>query len=274
MKLKDSFISLVKGGILGLSSLVPGISIGSNLIALDVFNHVLEALNNLFKKGNRKLFLVVIPLVIGVLAGVLAGSRLVFYFLDNYKMPTIFLFIGILAGAFRLVLKKESGFLTGRNIFVFLGGGIFLFLLQFLVINNLDFSNFNAILTAILGGVLGGFLVFVPGLSGLKELFTNVFSLDNILAIIVFILILIIAIILLAKFIYYLIGKYKNLSYLVLLGGISSSIVILILEIGKFTISFVNIFTSILTFLWGYILIKNLEKEWYISHFFIFGKNC
>src|SRR5699024_5280895 len=109
--------------------------------------------------------------------------------------------------------------------------------------------------------VLGGFLVFVPGLSGLKELFTNVFSLDNILAIIVFILILIIAIILLAKFIYYLIGKYKNLSYLVLLGGISSSIVILILEIGKFTISFVNIFASILTFLWGYILIKNLEKE-------------
>ena len=61
--------------------------------------------------------------------------------------------------------------------------------------------------------------------------------------------------------IYYLIIKYQKISSLIFLGGILASISVLILSIGKFTLNFVNIFTSILTFLWGFILIKNLEKE-------------
>ena len=261
MKLADTFISLVKGGLLGFSSLIPGISISSNLLAFDVFKHVIEALNNLFKKPNRKLFLIVIPLVIGLLAGLLLGSRLVNYFYTNYKMPTVFLFVGILFGAFRLVFLKGKIKVSRKNNFLILGIGLVIFLIQFLLIANFNYRIFNDLLTTIVLGIFSIFLIFVPGFSGLDLVFKEIFSLNNWFYIGLFFIILIGLTILSAKLIYHLITRHQKISTLIFLGGIIASVPTLILNIDKFTFNFVNIFTSILTFLWGFILIKNLEKE-------------
>lgn len=261
MKLTDTFISLVKGGLLGFSSLVPGVSIGSNLLAFDVFKYILDALTNLFKKPNKKLFLIVIPLVIGFLVGILAGSRLISFFYNNYKMPTVFLFIGILFGAFRLVFLKEKVEINTKNNFLILVIGAVIFLVQFFLVSRLNVSNLNDILITVLLAIFSVFLIFIPGFSGLNLVLHEIFSLNSLLYIALFLLILLVLIILSSKLIYYLITKYQKISSLIFLGGILASISVLILSIGKFTLNFVNIFTSILTFLWGFILIKNLEKE-------------
>ena len=260
MKLKDSFLSLIKGGILGIASLVPGVSLGSNLLAVGVYEHITEAISNLFKKNNKKLFLVVIPLIIGLTAGTLAGFKLVRYCIENFQMPTIFLFVGFLFGALKLIAKKKDNIFSWKNVIITIGCGLLLFCIQFFLFENIALSNFQNILGVVLLSFMTGLFIFVPSFSGLDAIFSAVFKLSSPLETLLFFIILILIIIALAKILYFLISKKTLAMYLFLSGGLIASIINLLFKV-NFTFDFVNIFTSILAFLWGYILVKNLEKE-------------
>ena len=45
------------------------------------------------------------------------------------------------------------------------------------------------------------------------------------------------------------------------MGFVLSSIVVLLIQIGDFKFNFTNIATSILAFLWGYLLSRAIDKE-------------
>ena len=86
-------------------------------------------------------------------------------------------------------------------------------------------------------------------------------NIKDVLVVLTFIVVLILSLILIAKLISYLLKKHKEVCYSVICALMILSIVVMILKVGRFTISFVNIFTTILAFLWGYLLAKNVEKE-------------
>ena len=90
-----------------------------------------------------------------------------------------------------------------------------------------------------------------------KKIKNNLFK----LIIAVFIISFLVGLVLISKLIYYFLQKHRIYTFVVISALLASSIVIALLEIGHFTINFVNIFTSILAFLWGYLLAKNIEKE-------------
>ena len=128
----------------------------------------------------------------------------------------------------------------------------------------------------IIGAVASGAMV-IPGISGSFILMlmgyyepiiktvsqlTNLSNITHNLAILLpFGIGVVIGIIALSKIIMFLIKKNETRTYFAIMGFVLSSIVILLMQIKSFTYNFANIFTCILTFIWGYLLARNLEKE-------------
>lgn len=275
MRLRYTFLSLIKGAIIGISSLIPGISSGSILVSLGAYPDTVEGIGNVFKKNNKKLFIIAIPIFLGLLAGLFGGQRLVNYFLDNYELQTTFLFIGLIAGGYRLVIrninsKKESTIY--KNVGLFLLVFVLTIIIQMLVIEKIGLK-ILFVKDSLVFGLLAGFILLIPGLSlttndVLRSNYgllygdlLNIFNLSSFLSIILFLIGAIISILVVSYIGYKILLRKPKFIMLITGAMLTASIVIAIFQIEEFTHGFVNIFTTILMFLWGYILAKNLENE-------------
>jgi putative membrane protein len=104
----------LKGIVVGLGGVAPGLSGSVLLIIFGLYRQTLDALGSLlkdFKKNIRFL----LPLVVGMVLGVLAFSKVVHFCLNNYEMPTRFCFLGLILGTLPMVWQevKKEGFSRG-----------------------------------------------------------------------------------------------------------------------------------------------------------------
>jgi putative membrane protein len=103
------FNLLLKGMAVGVSNVIPGVSAGTLLVLLGIYDELVEAVGNfLTNKSRRKdYFLFLLPLVIGAAGGVLAFANLITLLLERYAAPMQFLFIGLVLGGIPTVLKMH-----------------------------------------------------------------------------------------------------------------------------------------------------------------------
>ena len=96
--MKENIRLIVKGLIIGLGKIIPGVSGGMLAISLGVYEKGLDALSHFFRnvKENTK-FLCLLGL--GILISVVLMSKLIKFSLDNYYLPTMLLFIGLISNA-------------------------------------------------------------------------------------------------------------------------------------------------------------------------------
>ena len=126
-------INFLKGIVIGLGGVAPGLSGSVLMIILGLYKKTLESLANVFKdfKENIK-FLV--PVISGMFVGVLLFSKMIDFFLDFYEVPTRFCFLGLILGTIPLFYKevKKEGFSRKYYVVVFLAfvTGIFIFTLN------------------------------------------------------------------------------------------------------------------------------------------------
>ncbi|MDY6875368.1 MAG: DUF368 domain-containing protein [Chloroflexota bacterium] len=100
---------LLKGMAVGVSNVIPGVSAGTFLVLLGIYDELVEAAGNfLTNKSRRKdYFLFLLPLVIGAAGAILAFANLITFLLEQYAAPTQFLFIGLILGSIPTVLKMH-----------------------------------------------------------------------------------------------------------------------------------------------------------------------
>ncbi len=101
----------LKGIIVGLGGIAPGLSGSVLLIIFGLYRKTLEALGTLlanFKKNIRFL----LPLVAGMGIGVLLFSRVIDFCLVAFEVPTRYCFLGLILGTLPMVWKevKKEGF--------------------------------------------------------------------------------------------------------------------------------------------------------------------
>lgn len=99
------------GIVVGIGGVAPGLSGSVLLILFGLYQKTLEALGTLpvrFKKNVCFL----LPLVSGMLVGVLLFSKMIDFFLGSYEMPTRFCFLGLILGTLPMVYQevKKEGF--------------------------------------------------------------------------------------------------------------------------------------------------------------------
>ena len=280
MQKKDGFVSIIKGFITGIASLVPGVSPSSCIVSFSSYENFTKGLSSVLKKEknketkqeNRKiLLLVTIPIIIGIIIGLIAGNHLIEYFLWKYRSQTIFLFVGVITGGLTLTIKKNKNKKLKTTIPIFLITLVISFVIYFIL--SKQKITIPTIILPTVSGLLTAIIILIPSISlsyiyslldRYNYIVSSALSLSNIkdvLVVLTFIVVLILSLILIAKLISYLLKKHKEVCYSVICALMILSIVVMILKVGRFTISFVNIFTTILAFLWGYLLAKNVEKE-------------
>ena len=104
-------INFLKGIIAGIGGVSPGLSGSVLLIICGLYQKVLDALGSLFKDFKRNIKFL-LPIVSGMLIGVLLFSKVIDFFLTAYEMPTRFCFLGLILGTLPMLYQeaKKEGF--------------------------------------------------------------------------------------------------------------------------------------------------------------------
>lgn len=161
----DWIVRLVKGVLVGIGAIVPGISGGVLMVVFGIYEPLLRFLGNLRNKFFKNVWYF-LPVGIGGILGVIGFSAVVDYAFTHYAAQFIWLFIGFICGTFPSLLKTSGK--EGRKPWhwVLLGVmsiGTFFFMRWLETIQSVTVApNFWI---WILAGGLTGFGLVIPGMS-------------------------------------------------------------------------------------------------------------
>ena len=277
---KIGLINFIKGFILGIANVIPGVSGGTMAVSMGLYELILSSIGNFFKdiKGN---FIKLLPIILGILVAIVSTSKLVTYALTNYKAQTLCLFIGLIFGGVSLIMRKIKGKGSKINYLIFFVIFFFVISLNFLKTGliEISFTNMGIIdyLLLLLIGFVASSAMVIPGISGSfilmvlgyydKIIYTLSTITDfsklgsNLLILVPFGIGVIIGIVFMAKLITNLIKKYETKTYFAIMGFVLSSVVVLLLQLTDFKFTFINVATSLFALCWGYMLARAIDKE-------------
>ena len=215
--MKDTLILILKGFIIGIGKIIPGVSGGMIAITLNVYDQGIQAISDFFK-DIKKHFVFLTTLGLGIILAILTTSKLIDYSLNHFFLPTLLLFIGLILGGLPSIIHEVKDDYSLKNIFILLIPIIIIITLSLATnyLNSATPSNPNFFILIILG-IIDAVTMIIPGISGTAILmmlgyydmiitsfstFTNwQLFYSNISILVPFILGIIIGVILLAKII-------------------------------------------------------------------------
>ncbi len=217
----------MKGFIIGLGKIIPGVSGSVIAIRLNVYEKMIDALNSLFKhfKENSSFL---IKLGSGIILAILCGSHVLLSLLNLFPHFLPFLFFLLIATGIPTIWKE-----THNYLFAFFSFIIYLFIFYF--------PNLNIAHNYFLMGFLEAITTIIPGISG-TALFMSLGMYDELLSffahlsflqidkLLPFSLGLFLGALILIRFINYCFKKYHSQTYGVILGFLLGSMLIMIIK--------------------------------------------
>ena len=277
----EYLLLVLKGMIIGVANIIPGVSGGTLMIILGLYEDIINTISHFFKNIKKSLKFVV-PLGIGMILSILLLSKVISICLDKYPFPTTLFFIGLILGGIPLLWNKSKA--AKRNVSNWVVFGItFLVVITFAFLksgNNiisLDNLGLFGYCTLFIIGMISAATMVIPGISGsfvlmllgyyepivntIKDL-TN-FSLlgHNLLILIPFGLGILVGIILVAKLIEYLLKRYPVKTYYGVLGFVIASIVAIIKPLIGINISITDVIISIILVILGGVIAYKLGDK-------------
>lgn len=274
---------IIKGMLVGVANIIPGVSGGTMMVSMGIYETILNAINTLFKDF-KKSFMTLLPLGIGMVLGIGVFSFIIPFCLEEYPFPTSFCFIGLILGGVPAIvkpamdsLKKEGKSISFLHILIFLL--FFALAIGMAAMNetqtnsaNFDLNVFFMIKLFVIGIIASATMV-VPGVSGslvlmilgfytgivdtISECIKALVAFDipallhcvGILA--PFGIGVVAGIFAVAKLIEWLFAKYPSYTYGGILGLIIASPIAIIIKMGRNNINIVTIILGIVLFVVG-----------------------
>ena len=268
-------ILIIKGFIIGLAKVIPGVSGSLVALNLGLYERGVNAISNFFK--NIKCNIIFLGSVgIGILLAIIIGSKVIDYALLKFYFPTMLLFIGLLIGSIPDLLKKTN-IKTKKEWFYFIL--VFVLMIMICFINtNSTFTyvdNIKNNLYIILIGFIDALTMIIPGVSGTAtfmfmgcyEFFLSIFAnltnvnniIENLEIIILFVIGLGLGIILITKLMNYLLSNKKDIIYPIISAFSISSIILLIMKVFECSINTLDIIIGIFLFIIGIKIAKKID---------------
>lgn len=254
--------NLLRGFVMGTSDVIPGVSGGTMALILGIYGRLIDGINKLTTKEWKSQLGFFIPLGIGMGTAILALSSVIEWLLLDYPEPTFSLFIGLILGTIPFLMREAdyrrsfrakhyvilavaaaaviaSGLLqedTGDIMTsISLSGYVFLF-----------FAGWLASSAMLLPGVSGSFVLLIIG--AYPTVIAAVSSL-NLLVIIVVGLGIVVGILIMSKFIHFLLRNHSVGTYATMIGLLIGSLFVVFPGVpGSLTL----FFASIVMFLIGF----------------------
>ncbi|MCK9471384.1 MAG: DUF368 domain-containing protein [Bacilli bacterium] len=251
--MRDKFFDFLKGIIVGIANILPGFSGGVMAVSFNVYDKLIYALTNFYKKPIQ-VFKDIWGLALGIGFGILISIFGIKLFLDNFPIPTIFFFTGLIVGSIPNIYDRvDAKRINWKKVLSFLFGfGLITALLIFSITYNetntgvvIGSVSVKDIIILFFVGIIAAATMIIPGVSGSLILlaigyynyiidFTtsfikSVFSIDfngifsNLLLVIALGLGIVVGMLSLAKIVEKLIDKHPKLFYSVVLGLLIAS---------------------------------------------------
>lgn len=234
---------LVKGIIIGIGKIIPGVSGSMLAITLGVYQKLIDSINNFFKQP-KKNFNFLFKIAIGVIISIVFFSNIILKLLYKHYLITIFLFIGLIIGG----LDDIKGNINKKDKAIMYISLILITVLGLINVNN-EFVINNGILNFfyfVFIGFIDAVTTIIPGISGTATLmmlgayttliksFSTVFDFyylqDNLNILVPFGVGFAIGIILTSKLVQYLFSNYKSKTYSAIYGFSIATIILMFVK--------------------------------------------
>ena len=244
-------ILVIKGFIMGIANIIPGVSGGTLALTLGIYENFISAISHLFSnlKENIKFLL---PIFIGIGLSLLTMSSVITTSFERFPIPTTLFFMGLVIGGIPMLFSKIKGSKEMKKVSSYV---ILFFTFAFVMIlafsnelfgNGLGDASFDNL--SILGyfglsfiGMIAAATMVIPGVSGslvlmllgyyfpiinvIKEITHFEYLFPNIFILFFFGIGVLLGIVLVAKLIEWLLKKYEKKTYFGVVGFIIASII-------------------------------------------------
>lgn len=277
--MKDKITLFLKGFVMGIANIIPGISGGTLALTLGIYEKLIDIISH-FTKNIKENIKFIILLGSGIVLSILLFSNIISYCLENYRFPTILFFIGIIIGGLPLLLKKVKGTSNISNYIIFSITFMIIMIMTFASVkdNNISLSviNIGTIIGLFISGVIAATTMILPGISGsfmlmlfgyytpIVNAISDLSKLNNILHNLIILGFLgmgiLVGIFASAKAIEALLKKYEIKTYYGILGFVVASIISIFITSISNTINAIQIIVGIIFMILGIILGKVMSK--------------
>lgn len=270
--MKKNILLILKGMIIGLANVIPGVSGGTLMITLGIYEQVIDTISHFFTNFKKNLKFI-IPLGIGVILSLLLFSKIIGLSLEKFPFATTLFFLGLIIGGMPLIIKnmkknKDSKKIS-NYIIAFLAFA-FIILFAFLKTGNeVNLNNLSPIgyLILFLVGILASATMVIPGISGsfvlmlvgyYQPIINTIRSITdfslighNIIILGIFGIGVLIGIVLVSKLIELLLKKFETKTYYAVFGFVLASCIAIIKPLITYDISIIEILVGIILFFLG-----------------------
>lgn len=282
--MKEKLILFIKGIVLGVAFVIPGVSGGTLAVLLGIYEELIEAASNFYKSiaDFKKYIMYLLPIGLGVVFSVAVFAKLIKFGLDKAPIITILIFLGMIIGGIPALVRNVKGTKTNLKDMTLMLVGLII------VISMLIFhkSNSNVVLTNMsitgyitlfLVGAIAAVTMVVPGISGsftlmligyyepILNLVNDITSFKNLgpnlILIFTFMLGVFIGIIFISKIIEWCLKHYKRETYYAIIGFVLSSIISVIYEVSKFPFNLTHLIIGIVLLVINTVLVYKVFDE-------------
>ena len=271
--MKKNLILVIKGMIIGLANVIPGVSGGTLMITLGIYEQVIETISHFFSnfKNNLKF---IIPLGIGAVLSLVLFSKLIGMSLDKFPFATTLFFLGLIMGGMPIIINnmnknKSEKSKVSNYIIAFLS---FAFIIVFAMLKNGNDVNLQnpsllGMILLFIVGIVASATMVIPGISGsfvlmllgfYKPIIDTVRSITdfsllghNIVVLGTFGIGVLLGIVLVSKLIELLLKKFETKTYYAVFGFICASIIAIIKPLFTVNLSILEIIVGIILFFIG-----------------------
>lgn len=252
-KLKNHDYESIFGGMaVGIANIIPGVSGGTMLVIFNLFDKLMYAISDIFKRKTetrKESFILLFKVLVGAAIGIILFAKILGFTLEHFEAETIFWFVGLILFSVPIVIKQEMENEKFNLLFFIIGFAIIGILEYFNMKNptNKITENMNIMhLLSLVGlGAIGGATMIFPGVSGSMVLLVlgkyemirsyvdklTTFDINIIIFLGFFAIGALLGIILSAKILSFLLKKHKGKTMSLILGFIIASALILPMNI-------------------------------------------
>ncbi len=279
--MKENIILVIKGFIMGIANIIPGVSGGTLALTLGIYEDFIQAISHFFSKIKENIKFL-LPIGIGIVLSLVTMSSVIDSSFKNFPIPTTLFFMGLVIGGMPLLLRKVKNTKEIKQPLSYI-----ILLITFLIVivlafseeifgsglSNANFNNLNLLgyLILLFVGIIAAATMIIPGVSGSLVLmllgyyfpvvkvikdtthFKNI--IPNIFILMVFGIGVLIGIVVIAKIIEYLLKKFEAKTYFGVIGFILASIIAIPVsvyhEINTITYSFPQIIIGLIFLVLG-----------------------
>jgi len=239
--MKNIHVTLIKGTLIGVANMIPGVSGGTMAVILGLYERLIESISQLIGSPSkwRQHAEFLITLTIGAVIGIVLFARLIEWALIKYEQLTLLFFIGLILGSLPSIVRLKPLKGLGTKEILTLGFGLILVLTLGMHRSVEPFlgdygQGFNP-LTLFLTSIMAGGTMIIPGFSGslvflLLDQYTVVLHAINDVALGSLAIIIVggvLGVLGFAKVIHHALTRWPSLTHCFIIGLVGGSIIVI-----------------------------------------------